>query len=465
MSKFAASKRHQAWRSLVVAWVVGVIACAGELARAATIEFLSGARSECTILSKDEKLLHVEITLGGRMIKRSYPLSSIHAVTINDKRYVINEKSGGGTEPASSGTTRSTPMSSSTPNASTPNYAAAGDGNRKSKAEVEALINQLGRTPPDWFDSTQLNYPQTLDLSWPEPAPGGWNNQKNVGQFVWDVINPNPNRWREGVKLMHHLLTIHKDNPSTRNRIMMSLGRMYHDLHEDYARAAFWWKAAGVDQTGSTHYGAMVHLAECYVKLGNKQMAIDLVNKMPATVHGIKFWADLGDMTRALQLADAFVKQNAPGVDAALMHVADGYRQAGQFSQALANYQRVLTLQAQGNQQQRLQKTQARAQASIDAIKLFDLADPARVRDGSYTSSSLGYEGPVQVTVTVASGRIEDVRVTQHREKQFYSALTDTPAKIIAKQGVRGVDATSSATITSEAIINATAKALASGAQ
>jgi uncharacterized protein with FMN-binding domain len=41
--------------------------------------------------------------------------------------------------------------------------------------------------------------------------------------------------------------------------------------------------------------------------------------------------------------------------------------------------------------------------------------------------------------------------------------MTDTPQKILAKQGVRGVDATSAATITSEAIINATAKALAGG--
>jgi uncharacterized protein with FMN-binding domain len=77
----------------------------------------------------------------------------------------------------------------------------------------------------------------------------------------------------------------------------------------------------------------------------------------------------------------------------------------------------------------------------------------------------LGYEGQIQVNVVVSSGRIEAVKVTQHREKQFYSALTDTPAKIVAKQGVKGVDATTSATIKSEAIINATAKALASGAK
>jgi uncharacterized protein with FMN-binding domain len=82
------------------------------------------------------------------------------------------------------------------------------------------------------------------------------------------------------------------------------------------------------------------------------------------------------------------------------------------------------------------------------------------VADGSYKASSQGYEGPIEVTVAVAGGRIEDVRVTNHKEKQFYSALTDTPQKIIAKQSVKGIDTTSNATITSEAIVNATAKAI-----
>ncbi len=85
------------------------------------------------------------------------------------------------------------------------------------------------------------------------------------------------------------------------------------------------------------------------------------------------------------------------------------------------------------------------------------------MKDGTYRASSIGYEGPVQTEVVVKAGRIESVRVTQHREKQYYSSLTDTPRKILARQGVKGIDATSGATITSEAIINATAQALASG--
>ena len=69
----------------------------------------------------------------------------------------------------------------------------------------------------------------------------------------------------------------------------------------------------------------------------------------------------------------------------------------------------------------------------------------------------------VHVEVAVRGGRIASVEVTKHKEKQYYTALTETPRKIIEKQGLKGVDATTSATITAEAIINATAKALAQG--
>jgi uncharacterized protein with FMN-binding domain len=91
---------------------------------------------------------------------------------------------------------------------------------------------------------------------------------------------------------------------------------------------------------------------------------------------------------------------------------------------------------------------------------LFDLLDLKRVPDGAYRAGSPGYEAQVVVEVAVRGARIESVRVVEHREKQFYSSMIDTSRKIIEKQSVRGIDATSNATITSEAIINATAKAL-----
>ncbi|MHC4170054.1 MAG: FMN-binding protein, partial [Planctomycetota bacterium] len=85
-----------------------------------------------------------------------------------------------------------------------------------------------------------------------------------------------------------------------------------------------------------------------------------------------------------------------------------------------------------------------------------------RIPDGTYRASSTAYAGQLHVAVTVQSGRIESVKITKHKERQFYSAFTDTPNQIVARQSVKGVDAVTGATMTSEAIINAAAKALAS---
>jgi uncharacterized protein with FMN-binding domain len=240
---------------------------------------------------------------------------------------------------------------------------------------------------------------------------------------------------------------------------MNTLGEKYHDLLEDYARAAYWWRQASAKRAGA---GDGAELAECYYRLGNKQMALDLLRKLPTSVRTVKLLADMGDIEQARKIAEAARKTDPRTASIALIHVADGYRAEGQFKKALDYYNQVLAIRSSDkNGNDALKREHDRAQASADAIKLFELTDVKKVPDGTYQANSLGYEGQVGVAVTVAGGRIESVRITQHREKQFYSALTDTPRKIIEKQGVKGVDATSSATITSEAIINATAKALA----
>ena len=197
--------------------------------------------------------------------------------------------------------------------------------------------------------------------------------------------------------------------------------------------------------------------------MGNREMAVELLGKLPQTYASIKLWADLGQTRRALQLADAFARGG--NADIADLYAGDACRVAGDFPQALKYYQKVIDTEATGKASKRIAKDIRRARANIEAIKLFELSDVSRVPDGTYQSSSLGYETQVAVEVVVRDRRIDAVRVTQHHEKQFYSALSDTPKRIIAKQGVRGVDATSGATITSEAIINATAKALAAAAK
>lgn len=322
----------------------------------------------------------------------------------------------------------------------------------RTRAEVDALINKEGKVPPPWFDDTPLEYPKTLKLDWPKDT-GGWNNQVNVGQYIWDVINPNPSKWKEGVRLMHHVLQVNGKNQEVVKRACGTLGHLYADCLEDYARAAFWWRLAG---------GEELNLAHCYWKLGSKPMAAAILGKYSNdnSRHGtvIRLWAEMGETEVALKLAEKRTRSST--ADVGHLVTGDLYRLTGSYSAALKSYQRVVDTKTGSRD---LPKNQNRARSSIEAIKVFDSLDLKRIADGNYRDKSLGYEADIEVEVSVKSGKIEKVQVTQHREKQYYSALTDTTRQIVDKQGVKSVDATSRATITSEAIINATAKALASG--
>ena len=327
----------------------------------------------------------------------------------------------------------------------------------RSKAEIEELIDGVGKTPPEWYNSVKLDYPRSLDLNWPQPPPSReWNSQKNVGQYVWDIINPNPGRWKSGVRFMHFMLEKHASNVELRTRVMQTMGRMYFDFFRDYPRAAFWWRAAGVDKAKSMQG---VRLAECYWRMGNKQMAKDLLGELPNFYPAIKLWADMGETDKALRVAGAFDQSGY--TDMAYLAAGDACRTVGNLDDAVAYYEHLLTLRASGRMAKRIQHNQRRARANIEGIKLYDSLELSRVPDGKYSGVAPAYAGDLYIEVTVANGRIESVKVTDHKEKQFYSAIEDTTAQIVKEQGFTGIDATTGATITSEAIINATAKALA----
>lgn len=333
----------------------------------------------------------------------------------------------------------------------------------RTRAEVEALIQRMGTTPPDWWDSVELTYPQTLDLDWPLRPGGEWNASRNVEQYIWDVVNPNPGRWKEGIRLVHHLMVRNKDDRAKLGRSTETLGRMFHDLMEDWARAAFWWRT-------SMRYDVYVDpisLAHCYWKLGGREMAMEELSRTPYdyTRHGalIKLWADMGEVDKALKLAEHKAAAGMPTI--AYLTAGDTCRLAGRYKEALTYYGKALAGKAAAGREEDAKRDRERAQASIEAIRVFDTLNVTQVADGTYTASSLAYAGPLHVEVAVKNGRIQSVHVTEHQEKQFYSALTETPGRIVEKQSVKGVDAVTGATMTSEAIINATAKALAGGMQ
>jgi len=429
--------------------VTALLLCCTVASAEDTVELLSGATVRGEITERTPTGITVKSTVAGQILTRKFPLNRIHAVTTGDKREVLNAKS-------------DTPSTPATPGKSTsPATKPVDPSNRKTRQQVLAEIDRAGKTPPDWFAATALNYPPTLDLSWTVPPPKGWNNQSNVGQYMWDIINPNPSRWPSGIKLLHHMLGVNQGNAATIERIQLQMARIYFSHLNDYARAAFWFRTAGAENT--EEFGeSSVSLAECYFHLGNKDMAAELLSRVTDRNSVVKAWTTLGEVDKALAIVQKLLADDNDGQSH--MYAGDACRIGARYDEAIGYYQKVVDLGDPGKDG-RKRRNQGRAQASMDAIRLFEKSDVARVPDGVYNAQSLGYEGQVSVEVTVAGGRIANVRVVRHNEKQFYSAISDTPQRIISKQSVKGVDTTSNATITSEAIINATAKALASGSK
>jgi len=324
----------------------------------------------------------------------------------------------------------------------------------RSRADVVALIEKAGRSEPEWWDSVPLDYPKTLDMTWtPPPRGSGWNTQKNIGQYLWSVINENPGRWKQGAKFMHHVAEVNKDRPDVRRQAWNSLGHIYADLLQDHARGAYWW------QKGESRN--MVGLADCYWRLGSKEMAVAALRHVSfdGDRYGaaIRLWADMGEPRRALALAEktAEAGNEAP----AYLSAGNVCRLYGKYDLAVEYYEKVLAVPTQGNRDWKFQKDLARA--AIETIRVFETLDLAKIENGTYEGTSMSFAGPLTVSVTVAHNRIASVRVLRHKDKQYYSAITETTSKIVEQQSLRDIDATTGATVTSDAIVNATARALA----
>ncbi len=398
-----------------------------------TVEFLNGSKATGTVklIRKADKEFDFETKIGTRTFTRTYPFSDVHAVTMKGKRYELTPKSVTG---SSEETTRT-------------------------KAEVQAIIKAAGTSEPDWYASTSLDYPKTLDLAWPlKPPTKGWHSQKNMGQYIWSVVNENPSRWHSGIKLVHHCISLHINDKKLLQRDMQKLGTMYFELLQDYPRAAFWFEKANVPATKA----GIVKLAECYWRLGNRDMAFELLQGKTVWLGSIKLYGDMGEIDKALRVVKAYRKSNA--VNDAHLHYGDALRRAGRTDEAVKYYQRVIDSDKYRNEDYE-KRLKGRARDSIAAIQVYGQLDISKIADGTYQANAIGYQGRLDVEVRVASNRIESVKITQHKEKQYYAAMTDTPNQIINKQSVKDIDATSGATITSQAIVNATAKALAKGAK
>lgn len=436
------------------------LALLGGIAWGDEVVKVNGIKLSGQVITESPDYVQVRVEFGGSPVTLKVKIREIHTITIAGKTRVLN---------ARRKVRRRRPRTYRKPVAvrSRPPRTLAPRGRSRrgpkratqakivSRARIEALIQQAGRTPPSWWNAVPLKVPAGLDLTWKKP-PKGWNARKWLGQYIWSIINENPRKWKEGIRLLHHTLAVNKSDSAKVRKSINALGTAYAELLGDWARAAFWWRKGG---GGGHGYGQEVALALCYWKLGNKPMAVETLSKVTSdfTRGGmvIKLWADLGYLDKALQMAE----RNAKGRRAGMLYrvAGDACRQSGQYKRALAYYQKVLD---QGGKDK---WNKDRARAAMEAIKLVHTLKLRRVANGTHTGASLGYTADVHVEVVVKGGEIRSVRVVRHKEKQYYSSITDTPRQIVEKQGIRGVDAVTGATLTSNAILNATAKALLTG--
>lgn len=83
------------------------------------------------------------------------------------------------------------------------------------------------------------------------------------------------------------------------------------------------------------------------------------------------------------------------------------------------------------------------------------------LNDGTFTGEAVGHGGPLNVKVTTKDNKIKDVVVTDNQESPDIATdiMTIIPKQIVDQQTL-GVDAITGATLTSRAVINATANAL-----
>lgn len=415
----------------------------------------SGIRLRGKVVSETSDKVKIRLSMGGSTMEMTIRTKDIHKITIDGNTRTLHER-----KKRKPYVRRTSSRRSATRTVRKPTIRKTAKKNAsgqvvRSSSQVEALIRKAGGSRPSWWGSTPLKYPSTLDLTWQNPPRGsGWQPNKWLGQYMWTYINENPRRWTEGTRTLHHTLLVNKNNRSSLSRSMNALGTAYAELLGDWARAAFWWRKGG---GGGHGYNNAVALATCYFKLGNKKMAIDALSKNTGGRYNrttvVRLWADLGQIKRALSEAQGI------GGPQGNLAAGDVLRQAGRYKEALQYYQKVVQ-QSNGNRGKRMRN---RAQANIDGIKIYNMLDVRRIRNGTYTSNSVGYSGQVYMTVTVKRGKIVDCKVTRQKEKQYYSSLKDIPQRIKQRQGIKGVDLVTGATMTSEAIINATGKALAQG--
>jgi uncharacterized protein with FMN-binding domain len=104
-----------------------------------------------------------------------------------------------------------------------------------------------------------------------------------------------------------------------------------------------------------------------------------------------------------------------------------------------------------------LRRRAAKVQSKLDTLS-FGSLEGRNLKDGTFREKALGYSGDIHLTVQVTGGRVSKIDV-KHQEKIEQNSSVIIPRRIIEKNSLQ-VDGVSGATVTKDAIVGGTFRAL-----
>lgn len=322
--------------------------------------------------------------------------------------------------------------------------------------EVKALINKAGEAPPDWVTEQPARYPDTLDMSW-VPSGTGWRPNHNFGAYYFGTVGRDMNGQRNGARVLHVALEANKDDATALQKTRLALADVYQNT-EEWAHSAYYYHAGR-----PRRYEEVASLAKCYYMLGNADAARSILEQIKSDSTGtgavIKVWGEIGELDKALALASD--KSRTSTKDVAYFAAGNACRYAGEYERAVTFYEATVAPN-RGGREMKVVRTSARD--ALQALRGFTGLDLAKTPDGDYEGTARGYRNDLTVRVTIKGGRIDAVRVVNHKEDRTLGVEQTVPARMVVRQDVNRVDATTGATHTSHAIMNAATKALSKAA-
>ncbi|HUT35304.1 MAG TPA: FMN-binding protein [Planctomycetota bacterium] len=295
---------------------------------------------------------------------------------------------------------------------------AFGAAGRGAESRLDEALKAL-KVPPDWFADVKSDY--NTQTPW-----------KDARLHIRKLLAES--KRREAIKLTYIYHVVQKNGSPDGHEYPM-----YLFLGGEYAWAAkvYAERLAPKPKGVTFEYNA---LASLYARFDEYSRAIqtlkDALDHLPDPPWQINAKATVNDK------------------------LGDVYAALGDAEKAREHYDEAIRLFPTSNQpygRHLLHRHAAKTQAKLDLLnrKAMDLA---KLKDGVYRGSGIGYVKEVNATVAVKGGKITDIQL-QHEEKIDMGATTSVPRQIIERQSLE-VDAVTGATVTAQAIVQAVYEAL-----